>query len=156
MHFHSFSFKNNLLTALNRPVTNNTLMKINTCTKLVGHPFNDNYSNLSCSWCCFTKFEEGEEGLGETHNFYYPVKPSITLVKPGFSQKNPLGWAILIKPGFLPTLQVHVNQGRLVAQWPCNYPLIRQLCTVWCFNRRRFNWLTCAHRINYCKYPTWD
>ena len=38
------------------PVTNNTLMKINTCTKLVGHPFIDNYSNLSCSSCCFTKF----------------------------------------------------------------------------------------------------
>ena len=34
-------------------------------------------------------FRREGSGCGETHNFYYPVKPikpNITLVKPGFSQ----------------------------------------------------------------------
>ena len=92
--------ENNLLIVLSRWQTIHWWkFKINTCTKLVGNPFIDNYSKLSCSWCCFTKRRWG----GGDESFYYPVKPikpSITLVKPGFSQQNPLGWAILIKPGF--------------------------------------------------------
>ena len=54
MHFYSFHSKQ-LVNSL-KQVTNNTLMKINTCTKLVGHPFIYKYSNLSWSWFCYTKF----------------------------------------------------------------------------------------------------
>ena len=69
-----------------KQVTNNTLMKINTCTKLVVHPFTDNYTVIYLAVGLLYKINFRREGWGETHNFYYPVKLSITLVKPGFSQ----------------------------------------------------------------------
>ena len=81
MHFHSFSFKTI------KQVTNNTLMKINTCTKLVGHPFIDNDGNLFCSKFCYTKFWGGVRLIilitSKTRKTqYYPSKTWVFPVKP--------------------------------------------------------------------------
>ena len=64
-------------------------MKIYTCTKLDVHQFIENYTVLYLVVGLLYKINLGGRGWGETHNFYYsvkPVKPSITLVKLGFSQ----------------------------------------------------------------------
>ena len=55
-------------------------------------------------------------GWGETHNFYYPVKRKTQYYprKTRVSQKNPLGWVILIKPGFLPTSKNYVQKSNLL------------------------------------------
>ena len=69
-------------------MTNNTLMNINTCKKLDGHPFIDNYSTLSWSWFAIKNFRrEGGGGVRLiifiTHKIqYYLSKTRVFPVKP--------------------------------------------------------------------------
>ena len=63
---------------------NNTLMKINSCTKLVGHSFIDNNTVIYLAvGFAIQNFRRGRRGWGDTHNFYNPVKPVFpSTVKP--------------------------------------------------------------------------